>query len=914
MAFTWTGPEMPETLRVARAGTGRRSTPHRRRIVETVLAGGGIAILLVLLAEQLFWPGFASGAVEFSLHALAFSAMAALALRMGARNRAARNDANALAGRLAQSEADFGALAECSPLGAWLTDRDGLCVYLNPALCELSGLLPQQALGTGWARCIHPEDRVRVLDDLNAAARARQKYRGECRILSDEGKVTWVRAFAAPIFEGGNFTGYAGMTEDITGERTACNELLARERRLQMIADNAPGLVAYVDRTLRYRFVSKSYEEWLGRPVAEITSRPIEELLPPEVIDWMRPHLDQALLGRRNTFLRQVREVDGKPCHEQTTLVPDRRPDGEIEGIYIFNFDLTPRIAAERGLRREKERALVTLESIADAVITVDAAGRVDYMNPVAQELAGWSDEEARGRDVTEVFLLGNESTHEAVENPVAQCLRIAEPVSLVGDALLCRQDGEFRSIDLSVAPICVGEGEPTGAVLVFRDVGSSRRMSRQLTWQAQHDALTGLANRRKFERSVEGAIDSARGEGKRHVAIFLDLDQFKIVNDTCGHEAGDALLRDVSAMLGRQVRAKDTLARLGGDEFGLLLRNCEVKEGEELAERLRASIQDFRFAWSGKTFAIGGSFGVVAIDATAENFAEVMRNADSACYCAKELGRNRVHVHIAGDYEVERRRDQMEWVGRIRSALDESRFVLYAQPIVPLSGGAPEHHVEVLVRMVDEDGAIVPPMAFIPAAERYGLMPMVDRWVVTNALAEARARLAAGITPKLAYAINLSGASIGDDGFLEFVREELRRTPDVTASVIFEITETAAVANLSRAQDFMAELRQTGVRFALDDFGSGMSSFAYLKALPVDFLKIDGSFVRRIADDPVDFAMVKAIHSLGHAMGLRTIAEFVENERVLEKLRAVGVDFGQGNQIGLPQPLCPQVREAVAA
>jgi EAL domain-containing protein (putative c-di-GMP-specific phosphodiesterase class I) len=332
------------------------------------------------------------------------------------------------------------------------------------------------------------------------------------------------------------------------------------------------------------------------------------------------------------------------------------------------------------------------------------------------------------------------------------------------------------------------------------------------------------------------------------------------------------------------------------------------------LAERLRASIQAFRFAWAGKTFAIGGSFGVVAIDASAESFAEVMRNADSACYCAKELGRNRVHVHIAGDMEVERRRDQMEWVGRIRSALEESRFVLYAQPIEPLGSQENEHHVEVLMRMIDERGGIVPPMAYIPAAERYGLMPMVDRWIVRTALAEARARNPAGETSRSVFAINLSGASICDDGFLNFVRGELALEPNVTGNVIFEITETAVVANLARAQDFMADLKKLGVRFALDDFGSGMSSFAYLKALPVDFLKIDGSFVRRIADDPVDLAMVQAINSLGHAMGLRTIAEFVENERVLEKLRALGVDFGQGHHIGLPLPLCRQPLAQMAA
>ena len=690
----------------------------------------------------------------------------------------------------------------------------------------------------------------------------------------------------------------------VNEQRQAIDKFHIQARRNRLMLDNYPGLCAYVDRDLAYRFVSKEYEQWFGRPVAEIEGRPIRELLPAAAWEGVEPHLAAALRGEKRTVYRALRKRGDRMLRERTTLVPDMGPDGGVEGIFFFSVDLTDRLEAEEGLAREKERLAVTLQSIADAVITVDSGGFVDYLNPVAQLLTGWSLDTALRRPVREVVLLGAEGGAEVETNPVEDCLRHGSPVSLVGEYVLRRRGGDLRAVDLSAAPIADREGTIQGAVVVFRDVSASRRLAQQLTWQAQHDALTGLANRRQFEHRVDLAIDSARARGERHAVIYIDLDQFKIVNDTCGHAAGDRMLKEVSALLGAKTRVTDLFARLGGDEFGMLLMQCSMDKAVELAERMRMRLETYRFSYEGKTFATGASFGVVPVDEDVASIADVLRAADAACYSAKEAGRNRVHRYEPGDREIAKRQNEMEWVGRVRRALEEDRFVLHGQPIVALSHGGASH-IELLLRMKGEDGQLVPPMAWIPAAERYGLMPRLDRWVIAEAFRYLGRCTELGTWGRDAVcAINLSGASLSDAHILDFVHQQLAATGVRPQQVCFEITETAVIANLGLAQHFIAELRRIGMLFALDDFGAGMSSFGYLKALPVDFLKIDGSFVRRIAEDPVDHAMVEAINKLGHVMGIRTIAEFVETEAVLARLRLLGVDFAQGHFLGKPAPL----------
>ncbi|MEH2435501.1 MAG: EAL domain-containing protein [Nostoc sp.] len=485
----------------------------------------------------------------------------------------------------------------------------------------------------------------------------------------------------------------------------------------------------------------------------------------------------------------------------------------------------------------------------------------------------------------------------------------------LANHTILIARNGNEFPIDDSAAPIRASNGKIIGAVMVFHDVSRNRNLSRQLSWQASHDALTGLVNRREFERHLEQAINDAKMHNEQYVLCYLDLDQFKIVNDTCGHIAGDELLRQVTALFQSQVRKTDALARIGGDEFGLLLNQCSIEQAQRVCNSIRQKVQELRFAWQEKLFTIGISIGLVMINTLSESVAHVLSLADAACYAAKNRGRNRVHVYQVDDIDLLRQKGEIEWVTRITHALEENRFCLYYQTIIPvLQTEMKEQHYEVLLRLQDETGALVLPMAFIPAAERYNLMHLIDRWVIRTLFAtqgqqyrdswnDCQSKNQECNYCNYIYAINLSGASINDEHFIEFIHEQFALHQIPPQMICFEITETVAISNLGKASLFINELRNLGCRFALDDFGSGMSSFTYLKNLPVDFLKIDGSFIRQIVDNSIDLAIVEAINHVGHIMGLQTIAEFVENDTILEKIKVLGVDYAQGYGIAKPCP-----------
>lgn len=424
-----------------------------------------------------------------------------------------------------------------------------------------------------------------------------------------------------------------------------------------------------------------------------------------------------------------------------------------------------------------------------------------------------------------------------------------------------------------------------------------------RLRYQASHDTLTGLVNRREFESRLERALLGARQHGHVHTLCYLDLDQFKVVNDSCGHVAGDELLRQLSALLQSRVRERDTLARLGGDEFGVLLENCDLASAQPLAELLRQTVKDYRFSWHDRAFGVGVSIGMVEINRDSGDLSTLLSAADAACYAAKDRGRNRVHVYREQDGEVQRRRGEMQWAARVGQAMEENRFRLFHQPIVPArpGSGQPLHH-EILLRMLDDDGEPVLPMAFIPAAERYNLMPAIDRWVISKAFSLFQPCF--GEDGNSICTVNLSGHSLCDESFHVFVERQFELNGVPHARICFEITETAAITNLREAIRFIELMKQKGCTFSLDDFGSGLSSFSYLKNLPVDYIKIDGSFVRDMHADPMDQAMVEAIHRIGQVMGLRTIAESVESAEILERLRSIGVDYVQGEWLAKPTPL----------
>jgi len=551
-------------------------------------------------------------------------------------------------------------------------------------------------------------------------------------------------------------------------------------------------------------------------------------------------------------------------------------------------------------LKSEKELFRVTLASIGDAVITTDATACVTFLNAVAEHLTGWTDMQARGQPLSVVFRLVDEETREPVEDPVACCLKGNGGRAPQEHGLLICRDQREISVDTSVAPIRDNGNKTIGTVLVFRDVSAQRKLAHELSHQATHDTLTGLVNRGEFERRLTHLLASASPRSP-HALLYLDLDQFKVVNDTCGHIAGDDLLRQISALLRTKLRARDTLARLGGDEFGVLLDHCAMAEAKRIANTLREVLEGFRFGWQDKSFTIGVSIGLVPIVESGETLSGVFSAADAACYAAKDMGRNRVHVYQAGDRMLAQREGEMRWIPRIQQALAEGRFRLYYQPILPFGPGRiHERHGEILLRMLDEQGRIVLPGAFIPAAERYGLMLAIDRWVVSSSL-EALSAVAgeAGV-----FTINVSGQSLGATEFLEFVTERIKETEVAPDKLCFEITETAAASELGHVLHFIDALKGVGCRFALDDFGTGLSSFSYLKTLPVDYLKIDGAFIRELASDDIDRAMVEAVNRIGHQMNLLTIAEWVESDATSRKLQEIGVDFGQGYALGNPEPL----------
>lgn len=557
----------------------------------------------------------------------------------------------------------------------------------------------------------------------------------------------------------------------------------------------------------------------------------------------------------------------------------------------------------ERELFEEKERAQVTLASIGEGVITTDGESHVTYLNPVAEQLTGWKNFDANNRPLRRVYNVISEITSKPIEHPAMVGALDGRVVGMDKHAILLNRDGKEYAVEDTAAPIRDDAGGVIGAVLVFRDVTEARSLSQQLTWQASHDALTGLVNRFEFEILLNQMIASAKAQGKQHALLYLDLDQFKVVNDTCGHVAGDELLKQLASVLQRLIRDSDTLARLGGDEFGLLLEGCPIGQAERIAGAVREAVQEFRFVWQNKPFGIGVSIGLVAVNSESIDATELLSAADAACYVAKDKGRNRVWVHKPDDEEVMQRHGEMEWVSRLNEALDENHFVLYKQLIEPLRANVEEpRHFEILVRMKGDDG-LVNPMAFIPAAERYGLMSAIDRLVIREAfrwLAQHQERTGDGCT----VALNVSSQSLGDENFLGYVVGELAESGVNPEQIWFEITETAAIANWNRAAQYVTRLREMGCSFALDDFGSGMSSFAYLKNLPVDLIKIDGAFVRDMAHDAMDRAMVEAINQLGHVMGKRTIAEFAENDDILGQLKVLGVDYAQGYGVRPPEPL----------
>jgi len=594
----------------------------------------------------------------------------------------------------------------------------------------------------------------------------------------------------------------------------------------------------------------------------------------------------------------------------------DTHATGELQalkfGVNAMTIALQEARQRERKLSEdaiylEKIRAQVTLESIGEGVITTDIDGNITYLNNAAASLTGLEPDKANDRQLNKVFRVKSRKTDEYFEYPVHRCLSDGETIRHESSICLSTEDGEEYVIRDTATPIRDRDNKVIGMVLVIQDFSHIQKMSDQLMHQASHDDLTGLYNRRAFETQINTLLTSKSGEQRQHAMCYIDLDQFKIVNDTYGHIAGDELLKQVSTALHESLRQSDMIARLGGDEFGVLFRNCNLSKARELAESLRRRVASTRFAWEEYRFEVGASIGLVPFTGS-ENLTRIMVAADAACYIAKDKGRNRVHVYQDTDEDVVQRSGEMKWYRKLKYALDENRFELYCQGITSLSSNHTNStkYFEILLRMQDAQGNLILPERFLAVAERYRMMPTIDRWVISHAFEMMQRSelpcISAGC--RLVFNINLSGQSLGDDKLLGFVLDQYEKYSIDPAMIIFEITETSAIANMDKANDFINAIKRAGSQFALDDFGSGLCSFGYLKDLPLDYIKIDGEFVRNMHNNPVNEAIVESINHIGHVMGLKTIAEFVENQKILDKLKEIKVDFVQGFYLDSPVQL----------
>jgi len=610
----------------------------------------------------------------------------------------------------------------------------------------------------------------------------------------------------------------------------------------------------------------------------------------------------KALRSNANCELKFVRRK-GIPFDACLEIRAQRNKQGAITELLVLLTDITESKEYEHALIAEMDRAQVALYSIGDGVITTDADGTIDYLNPIAENLTGWSTQDAFGNPLQTVFNIVNEETNKRIINPVQKCLKANKIITLGENCVLMGKNGQKYAIQHSIAPLKNRNGLILGVVVVFSNVTEARNMAQQIQHQATHDSLTGLVNRSEFEKRLYNAIVSAQDSNTHHCLCYLDLDQFKIVNDTAGHAAGDELLRKLTIYLKSKIRSRDTLARHGGDEFGLLLDNCRLDQAYRIANSLVTAIKNFNFEWQGRNYSVGASIGLVPINSKTNSTAEIMSQADVACYTAKDLGRNQVHIYENEDNNLTVRHSEIVKVAELSDSIKANRFRLYCQTIIPLQESMRENnHYELLVRSVGNDGKIELPKTFIPAAERYGMMAAVDRWVIKSAFQQYVNLF--DQTENIKIAINLSGNSLADSSLLQYVRTNIVESGINAGNICFEITETAAISNLERAIEFIGDLKELGCEFALDDFGSGVSSFTYLKNLPVDYLKIDGSFVQDMVNDHINVAMVAAINEVGHVMGIKTIAEFAESPEIIQQLTNLGVDYAQGYAISTPMPI----------
>jgi len=801
-------------------------------------------------------------------------------------------------------------------IGVWDANLATGKTHYSNIWCALIGYRPDEISDSGaeWLKFIHPDDveRARTADVAHIRGDA-PYFEEEFRMRHKDGRWIWIMDRGRVVERGEDDAPkrMIGTHTDITARKRAEEERLLMSERMTIATDSG-GIGIWemeIDRRVAH------WDAWMyrlygldisgGDDVGDVWKRAVH----PED----RERVERAVFRTVETGEHLDEEYriilpDGayRHLHIAANLVRDKT--GKPSRVIGAAWDVTARRQMTLDLAEQHELMRVTLNSIGDAVITTDAAGRIRWLNPVAERMTGWSVDEAAGEPSDRVFSILNEETRETAPDPIAACLAHGQVVGLAENTLLVGRRGLEYSIEDSAAPIRSSEGEILGAVLVFHDVSEQRRLSREMTYRASHDPLTGLLNRSEFDRRLQRVFETAQEADTSSVLLYIDLDQFKIVNDTCGHTVGDTLLKRVTQLMQECLRKRDTFARLGGDEFAVLLEHCSPEDGQRIAQTICDRMGAFRFVHDDKHFRVGASIGLVPVDGRSTSVSAVLQAADTSCYVAKESGRNRVHVWAESDEALRLRSGETRWAARIERALQEEAFVLYAQSIAPMSGEPAVRHIELLLRLVDDDGEVILPGAFLPAAERFNLISHIDRWVLGKALEQIDASGLAGGAARLC--VNLSGQSLGDRAFHKEALDLLDAAGGpICHSLCIEITETAVITNMEEAASFIEGLRRRGISVALDDFGAGSSSFGYLKHFALDYLKIDGQFIRELLSDPLNEATIKCFVEVARVLGLETIAEYVGDEPTCARLRDYGVDFAQGFFIHEPEPLADLLR-----
>lgn len=849
---------------------------------------------------------------------------------------------------LISSEEKFSRALEVSPDGVVITRvTDGKIIEANDACIKMTGYSRKELIGktTLELNIYSADERERVVSLLKDSG----SYAGfESTLRRKDGKVLKTLS-SGVIFENNGEPCIFAIVHDDTQRKQDQRALIESEERFRSAFGKAPIVVTLVDRNgIVLQSNDKAYG-LLGYTEKEIVGKSIGEITHPDDQERSAKMFQLLVSGEIDHYEIEKRYIGKSGNIVWTQLNISSVMDAENNFSYAIahNLDITERKQSEIDLYERTEEEAVFANLLKYSFLPID-----EYMQLSLEEIlsVSWIKIEDKGG----IFLTKMQGDSETLQLVTSKrmpdalltlCNNVDFGTCLCGQAALSKQiqfadcvderhETRYQGMEahghynvpitnedkvLGVIVLYLAEGHQSQKrELVFLtrvadvlSLGIARKYAEdKINYQAAHDSLTGLISRREFESRLQHVLDSSDSNSE-HALCYLDLDQFKVINDDCGHLAGDEFLHQLANILQSKVRKGDTLARLGGDEFGLLMEHCPVGEAVRVAESLRKSVEEFRFAWEKKNFSVGVSIGLVPIISGKSNVKDVLGAADAACYAAKDAGRNRIHIYNPQDVELAKRRGEMKWVTKIKDAIDENRLRLYVQPIVALFGEKKDKkHYECLVRMIDEDGKIILPGAFLPAAERYDLSTRIDWWVFESAYAwlEKRPGKSKGLT---SCSINLSGHSLGNEEFLQFVVKKIGDGNVLPSSICFEITETVAISRLSKAINFMEVLKDKGCFFALDDFGSGVSSFGYLRNLPVDFLKIDGMFVRDMVDDPIDLEMVRSINEIGHVMGKKTIAEFVENKEILACLKKLGVDYAQGYHLGRPRPIKVSVLKA---